>query len=267
MSVRYSQSASGAASRIEHRHVRAVDHERPGPVAVELALGGRDQLAVLAEVREQALAERDQSLDRRRARAQRRRPADQVLLQPPLVLGQQREDEPGAVAEPAEQRALADARLGGDGVHRHAVGAALGEQLLGRGQDLVAVARRVGAQRRLVLEDREQFHCGQRNGHRGGHCSGQPDRSPFLVLQYCSSRKRTAVRSESLNRGATSNDHRNHRDSRWHVHVRRRPFVRRLRRQAHARHVPRRLRRPSTPRSSSTTAARPASPAPFRSPP
>ena len=56
----------------EHRHVRAVDHERPGAVAVEPALGGRDQLAVLAEVREQALAERDQPLDRRRARAERR---------------------------------------------------------------------------------------------------------------------------------------------------------------------------------------------------
>ena len=72
-----------------------------------------------------------------------------------------------------------------DGVHGHAVGAVLREQLLGRGEDLVAVARGVRAQRRLVLEDRELFHGVQRNGH-----EGQYSRNRTTVRFLCYSGRR-----------------------------------------------------------------------------
>ena len=65
------------------------------------------------------LAERDQAL----ARAARPGPsggvaADERLLEAALALVEQRARERRAVAEAAEERALADAGLGGDRVHR-----------------------------------------------------------------------------------------------------------------------------------------------------
>ena len=68
---------------------------------------------------------------------------------------QQREREPRAVAEAAEQRALADACLGGDRVHRDVLDPAAAEQPLGRRQHLLAVALRVGALARLAVDERE----------------------------------------------------------------------------------------------------------------
>jgi hypothetical protein len=67
-----------------------------------------------------------------------------------LVLVEQRPQQPGAVAEAAEQRALADARSGGDRVHRDLLDVPLREQPGGRAQDPVAVASRVGTLARLA---------------------------------------------------------------------------------------------------------------------
>jgi hypothetical protein len=71
------------------------------------------------------------------------------------VLLEQRLREPGAVAEAAEQRSLANARLGGDRVHRHVLDAAAGEQPLCGREHLEAVALGVGALARLGIEHRQ----------------------------------------------------------------------------------------------------------------
>ena len=69
-----------------------------------------------------------QSLQRRRTRAQRRRAEQERLLLDLLVLVEQHDHQPGPAAEPAEQRALADAGGRGDVVRGDRVGAALGDQ-------------------------------------------------------------------------------------------------------------------------------------------
>ena len=97
----------------------------------------------------------DEPLGRRGAGPQRRRAADEGLLERGVALGEQVARERRAVAEAPEQRALADPRLGGDRVHRRAAHAALGEQLLRRGEDAPPVARRVRALGRLVGDERE----------------------------------------------------------------------------------------------------------------
>ena len=53
--------------------------------------------------------EREQPLARRRARAERRRAPQDLLLERALVLVEQRERQPGPVAEAVEHRALGDA--------------------------------------------------------------------------------------------------------------------------------------------------------------
>ena len=82
---------------------------------------------------------------RRRAGAERRRAAQDVLLQAPLGLVEQGAQEPLAVAEAAEQRALADAGGARDVVHGDRLHAALGEQPGRRLQHARAVARGVRA--------------------------------------------------------------------------------------------------------------------------
>jgi hypothetical protein len=87
-----------------------------------------------------------------RAGAEWRRTADHALLQPGLVLADDRAGEAGAIAEPAEDRALAHARLGGDGLHRHARGAVAVEQPCGGVEHEFPVARGIGPLRRLGVE-------------------------------------------------------------------------------------------------------------------
>ena len=76
------------------------------------------------------------------------------------MLVQQRQREPGAVAEAAVQRAGADARRAGDVVHRDVLDAALVHQLRGRRQDAQAVAGGVRplVRRLAVVELRELEH-------------------------------------------------------------------------------------------------------------
>ena len=114
---------------------------RPGRAGV----GGGDQLGVILHQRDLRARHRLEPLLRRRPRAERRRTADQRLLQRARLVLQQRRGEPGTVAEAAEQRALADARGGGDRVHRDVLHAVLGEQPRGGAEHLLAVALGVRA--------------------------------------------------------------------------------------------------------------------------
>jgi hypothetical protein len=99
---------------------------------------------------------RDRPLDRRRTRAKRRRPAQHRLLRLALVVAGQRERQPRAVAEAPVDRPLADARVGGDGVHRDVLDPVAGTEALERLEHLAAAPRRVGP---LV-----------RNGHGARRC-------------------------------------------------------------------------------------------------
>jgi hypothetical protein len=146
------------------------------------ALGDEQQLAVRLEQVEHPLAERHQALGGRGARPERRLAADERVLEGAVALGQQRARERRAIAEAPEQRALADARLGRDGVHRRAAHAVLGEQLLGRGEDPPAVARGVRPLGRVVADDRE-LDRGERvwGGHDGLH---DADRTAVRFLCY-----------------------------------------------------------------------------------
>ena len=96
-------------------------------------------------------AEGVQALPRRRAGPERRRAADQLVLEVVLGLLDERSQQRPAVAEAPVERALADARLGRDVVHRHRVDAVLVHQTRRRAQDALAVAPRVGA---LALRQR-----------------------------------------------------------------------------------------------------------------
>ena len=88
-------------------------------------------------------AERHQPIHGRRVRAQRRRAEQKCLLAGPLVLVEQHHHQARPAAEPAEQRALADAGGRGDVVHGDGVGAALGDQAAGGVDQQRAIARRV----------------------------------------------------------------------------------------------------------------------------
>ena len=138
----------GLRARLAHQHGHVRAPGRVQPAAVARAGGGRlgadDQLGVLLQQGEQRAEEGVEALPGGRARPERgRAPQDQALQ---LALGvlQQRQRQPGPVAEAPEERALADARGGGDLVHRHRVDAALGEEAAGGLQDARAVAGGVG---------------------------------------------------------------------------------------------------------------------------
>ena len=73
---------------------------------------------MLGGVREQGLAERDQTLDGGRTRPERGRPADEAVLELARGRVEHGEHQRAAVAEAPEQRSLADTRLGRDRIHR-----------------------------------------------------------------------------------------------------------------------------------------------------
>jgi hypothetical protein len=149
-------AAAGLAQ--QQRDVRAVEGVRGAGLPDDrggAVLGGHHRLRVTLQELEVGAAEGQQPLARRGARADRRRAADERVLELRLVLGEDRAGEPRAVPEAAEQRSLAHAGLGGHGVHgdrRRAVGR---EQPGRGGQHAAAVLGRVGALRALALEDGE----------------------------------------------------------------------------------------------------------------
>ena len=96
-------------------------------------------------------AERHQSIHRWRVGAQRRRTEQECLLAGPFVLVEQHHHQAGPAAEPAEQRAFADAGGRGDVVHGDGVRAALGNQASDSLEQEGAVARRVTTLLRKLL--------------------------------------------------------------------------------------------------------------------
>ena len=87
----------------------------------------------------------DQAIQRRSAGAQRRRSRQDLLLEGPLVVVQERGEDPGAGAEPAEHGPLAQACPLGQRVHGQLVRALFGEHFPGRSQQVRPVAGCVGA--------------------------------------------------------------------------------------------------------------------------
>ena len=96
---------------------------------LRIAVGGRQQRAVGVDEADPLPAEGEQPVQRRCVGAQRRRAEQKGLLTGPFVLVEQHHHQAGPAAEPAEQRAFADAGGRGDVVHRDGVGAALGDQV------------------------------------------------------------------------------------------------------------------------------------------
>ena len=87
--------------------------------------------------------EREQALQRRRIRTQRRRPEQERLLAGLLVLVEQHHHQAGPTAEPTKHRALAYAGGGCDVVHSDRVGTTLGDEPARGIQHQHAVAGRV----------------------------------------------------------------------------------------------------------------------------
>ncbi len=121
-------------------------HRRGGAVPrCRIAVGGRQQLQVGMGELQPVASERQQPIQRRRVGAQWRGTEHESLLHDAFVLVEQHHHQPGPVAEPAEQRALAYAGRGGDVVHGDRVGAVFGDQSARRIEQQCAVAGRVTA--------------------------------------------------------------------------------------------------------------------------
>src|SRR5260370_757613 len=111
-----------------------------------------------------------------------------LLVEGPLVVVKERLEDPRAGAEPAEHRALAQARPFGQPVHGQFVRALLGEHLTGRGQQVQPVAGGVGAlaarrsQRQDGLVHRPHSTAGILNGVRSvySHAVAPPARHRTL---------------------------------------------------------------------------------------
>jgi len=88
-------------------------------------------------------AERHQSIDRWGIGSQRRRAEQKCLLIGPFVFVEQHHHQGGPAAEPAEQRAFADAGGCGDVVHGDGIRAVFGDQAAGRLEQECAIAGRV----------------------------------------------------------------------------------------------------------------------------
>ena len=170
--------------------MRRVERVRAAAVAPGGA-GGDEQVGVALEQVEVALAERAQPLGGGAPGPSGGGPEMQRVLELARVLVEQRQREPGAVAEAAVQRAGADAGRAGHVVHRDALDAALVDERRPPPRGCArAVARRVGAlaRRRAVGDQRELEHgradhadCStgaptSRPGRRAGRPGGRPAR-------------------------------------------------------------------------------------------
>ncbi len=107
---------------------------------------------------EEARAEGVQALRGRDAGPERRRPGDQRVLEVLGLVVEQREREPGPVAEAPVQRAGADAGGLRHVLHRDGVDPALGDERARSRQDALAIASRVGPLTGLFLKLRELEH-------------------------------------------------------------------------------------------------------------
>jgi hypothetical protein len=115
-------------------------------------------------------AEGDRTLHGRSTGAERRLAADDLVLELALALVEQGVHQAAAVAEAAEERALADARRGGDRVHRHMLDSPLLDQASRSREDPQAVARRVGALAELrPCDGQGQRRGAGKLGRRGRH--------------------------------------------------------------------------------------------------
>jgi hypothetical protein len=132
-------------------------HAVAQPLAGSSVFSRAQEVSLDLDVVEHALTEGHQALARGRARPERRRPADEALLEAPLALVEQGAHQAAAVAEVAKQCALAHSRGARDLVHRYGVGASQLHQALGCLQDRAAVARRVCS---LVPKRFEHGQCG-----------------------------------------------------------------------------------------------------------
>ncbi len=112
--------------------------------AAARVLQGEHQGAVVQLGTEQGVEEGEGAFVRRGAGAERRGACRDVGPQGLGALRDQRFDQADAVAEPAEERALADPGRRRDVVHGHLAVAALGEQAVGGGEHRLAVAGGVG---------------------------------------------------------------------------------------------------------------------------
>jgi len=89
--------------------------------------GREQQCTTLLGQRDQRVAEGDQPLGRRGARAKRRRATDEPLLEPSFSLVEQRVEQVGPAAKAPEQCPLANARLQRHPVHGDRLRSPLGE--------------------------------------------------------------------------------------------------------------------------------------------
>ena len=124
-----STSAGLSASPSKHADVDRPRGIRAGAIAQRPGLTGQRDVAVALEQLDHRAVERRQPVGRRRARPERRRPAQQRVLEFALVLVEQRLSDRRDVGIAAIQRPLPHAGGGRDLLHRH--GAALDEQPLG----------------------------------------------------------------------------------------------------------------------------------------
>jgi hypothetical protein len=118
---------------------------RSGRYLLPAVQRGAGDLAVPDQEVDPGAAVGDQAVPRRSAGTERRRSGQHLLLEVPLVVVKQRLEDPGPGAEPAEHRALAQARAFGQPVHGQLARSVRRDQLTRRDQQVPPVAGRVGA--------------------------------------------------------------------------------------------------------------------------
>jgi hypothetical protein len=116
----------------------------PGRDRLAAVEGGAGDVAVADHEPGPGPAVGDQPVQRVRAGAERRRPGQHLLLEGLLVVVEQRLEDAGPGAEPAEHGALAQLRPLRQAVHGQPVGPLLGQHPAGRGQQVQPVAGGVG---------------------------------------------------------------------------------------------------------------------------
>ena len=126
------------------------------------AFGSSEHLAVTEHKRDPSDAEGCKPLGRGRARAERGRPAQQVLLKGDFVVIYQCVEQAGSVLEPAEHRALADTGGVGHRLHGQPLHALVLHDLPGGIEEQCAVARSIGSLTRGGVMEGE---CRRRLGH------------------------------------------------------------------------------------------------------
>ena len=141
------------AQQVAHVH----GGERDGGVRPRGGLArGPDQLGVGQVELHPRVSEREQPLEGRGTGSDGWRSLDDQALPLGLRAVEQCPHQPFAAVETPEHRALADARLGRDRVHGHAVDAVPLHQTRRRRKQGLAVARRVAPLPRRLVEERER---------------------------------------------------------------------------------------------------------------